>query len=93
MRVYLSHSNRLIAVLAGGVAIIVLLAWHMYCTYALDEPLYIAAFSGDYGAVVDYLDRGADPNWRYDDGSTPLEATERNGYSDIVEVLKRAGAR
>jgi len=40
-----------------------------------------------------FLERGADPNIKARDRETPLIRASRNGNVEIVNLLKRAGAK
>jgi ankyrin repeat protein len=39
------------------------------------------------------LDHGANPNTRKNDGATPLSIAQGKGYKDVIELLKKAGAK
>lgn len=58
----------------------------------LSEDLFSAVREGKVDAVRDLLDRGADPDSREDDGSTPLMQAARENYEKIVDVLIAGGA-
>lgn len=56
-------------------------------------PLLLAAGSGDIGITRALLDSGANPETICRPGRTALVVAKERGYSDIVELIKRAMAR
>jgi len=61
-------------------------------TYFLDEPLAGAAWSGDVAKVRSLLSRGADPEAEFE-GRTALELATESGHTEIVAILRNAGAK
>ena len=53
-------------------------------------PLLLAAGSGDIGITRALLNSGADPETICRPGRTALVVARERGYSDIVELIKRA---
>jgi uncharacterized protein len=82
---------------AGAVAAMIvvlgLFARLVFQVYGLDEPLYIAAEAGDVAEVQALLAKGADPEARWEDGTTALQAAEREGHAEVFRLLRQAGAR
>jgi ankyrin repeat protein len=63
---------------------------HIICRCQFME----ARFGHTYGDVAELLlARGADPNFRLDDGETDLEIAQRKGYTEMVELLLKYGAK
>jgi ankyrin repeat protein len=58
-----------------------------------DSELSRAAQYGDREEIEALLEAGADVNARANDGLTALMTAERNGQSEIAELLKKAGAQ
>ena len=56
-------------------------------------PLLLAAGSGDIGITRALLNSGADPKTICRPGRTALAVARERGYSDIVELIKRALAK
>ena len=56
-------------------------------------PLLLAAGSGDIGITRALLNSGADPETICRPARTALVVASERGYSDIVELIKRAMAR
>ncbi|PRX99028.1 ankyrin repeat domain-containing protein [Allonocardiopsis opalescens] len=56
------------------------------------EPLRVAALTGDLLALGEEVDRGADLDRRSSDGQTPLMDAVREGHTEAVALLLRAGA-
>jgi hypothetical protein len=60
----------------------------------LDELAFFDAISkGNIATLRDLLDRGFDPNTKAKDGKTAIELAMTRKLSDIVKLLKGAGAR
>lgn len=57
-----------------------------------EEALVFAAWSGDAAVVRRELARGTNPE-SFFEGTTALEAAQKGGYEEIVQLLKDAGAR
>jgi hypothetical protein len=75
------------------IAIVGRIAFDVFRALDLDEPLYGAAFSGDAGRVRSLLRAGADPNFKWKDGTTPLDASLEAGNPEVTRLLLAAGAR
>ena len=65
---------------------------------AIDEadrstPLGLAAKNGNLVMVKYFLDKGADPNKAGAAWATPLAWAERRGHDEIVELLRKKGAK
>jgi len=65
----------------------------------INQAMYDAVCDGDHRAVLDALERGADPNWRTVDAEyfqglepTPLFWAVYMGTEDIVDLLVAHGA-
>ena len=56
-------------------------------------PLYQAAAWGRTAVVELLIARGADVNAKNQSGGTPLQAAEKNGFTEIARVLRAHGAR
>jgi ankyrin repeat protein len=56
------------------------------------RPLGTAAFSGDLESARILLDAGADANGEGAGGSTPLQAAEANGFTELANLLRAHGA-
>ncbi len=56
------------------------------------KKLQAAARAGHLRRVINLLAEGADPNWRGNQGNTPLMTAARRGHGSIVETLLEAGA-
>jgi len=56
------------------------------------QPLHAAVAARNTGIVAALIAAGADVNARQQDDYTPLMAAEKNGDSEIVRLLKEAGA-
>ena len=52
-----------------------------------------AAVNGDSEIVQALLAKGAKVNEKNKDGKTALRIAEENGHTEIVELLKKAGAK
>ena len=60
---------------------------------ASSSPL-IQAINGNHKEIVQLLiDKGAKVNFKAYGGNTALKTAEQKGYKEIVEMLKKAGAR
>lgn len=57
-----------------------------------DNALFSAVNHGDRAAAEKALKAGANPDARLMNGDTPLKIAERKGLSEIVQMLKSAGA-
>ena len=55
--------------------------------------LHVAASTGDLDFARMLLERGADPNFRKDDGQTPVFFAATYGHAAMVELLASQGAR
>lgn len=55
-------------------------------------PLYSAAYSGDLESVRLLIQAGADPSFRSNDGYSAAEWADYNGYPEVAEFLRLAGA-
>jgi ankyrin repeat protein len=55
--------------------------------------LIMAASNGHTETVKFLLERGADVNAKDNDGFTALKAARKAGHLDIVQLLKKAGAK
>jgi len=58
----------------------------------LNQELLKAAKEGDLQGVKDALTNGADANFDIAKEWTPLMHAEKRGHTEIVEILKKAGA-
>ena len=56
-------------------------------------PLMWAAHYGEAASVQSLLAGGANVNWRNNRGETALSSASSNRYSEVVRILKRAGAK
>ncbi len=56
------------------------------------QDLVGAAERGDIDAVQALLDAGADVNAKFEEVLTALMMAQRAGKTEVVEILKRAGA-
>src|SRR5437899_3853647 len=56
-------------------------------------PLIEAAAGGRTGVARVLIEAGADPDARHRELGTALDAAQRNGHREIVEMLRRRGAR
>src|SRR6266496_535741 len=56
-------------------------------------PLIVAAAGGRTGVARVLIEAGADPDARHRELGTALEAAQRNGHRENVEMLRRCGAR
>jgi ankyrin repeat protein len=52
-----------------------------------------AASEGRTDAVQALLAKGADENAKRDDGGTALMTAKKKGHKEIVQLLKKAGAK
>jgi hypothetical protein len=59
----------------------------------MNAALYGAAESGNASLVREILRRGADANGTFGNEDTALNAAKRSGHTDVVELLKEAGAK
>ena len=57
------------------------------------SPLMIAAYKGRTEVVKLLLEKGADVNAKEKSGGTALDAAKEGGHTDIVQLLKKAGAK
>ena len=55
--------------------------------------LMFAAMRGDAKSVNNLIAAGVDVNCKTKDGETPKERAEKIGYKNIIEILKKAGAK
>ena len=55
--------------------------------------LFEAASKGDTEKVQALLAKGADVNAKRDDGVTALMEAKKKGHKEIVQLLKKAGAK
>ncbi|MCA0361036.1 MAG: ankyrin repeat domain-containing protein [Armatimonadetes bacterium] len=58
-----------------------------YQVNLLDKALYEAAQRGDSAAVINLLDRGANPQYRSASGETACDAAEKIDRKDIVHMI------
>ena len=58
-----------------------------------DQSLITAAYVGDISEVNELLAKGADVNVKNNNGWTALHEASMKGHGDIVQLLKKAGAR
>ena len=58
-----------------------------------NTALINAAMGGHAESVQVLLDSGTDVNAKNNDGTTALMFAEEEGHTEIVELLKKAGAR
>ncbi len=76
---------------AGGVFMVLglggLLFTQGYQGNFLDKGLYEAAQRGDSAAVLNLLDRGANPQYRSASGETACDAAEKTDRKDIVLMI------
>ena len=56
-------------------------------------PLTEAVWNRNVELTRMLLDHGANPNVRKNDGATPLSIAQGKGYKDVIELLKKAGAK
>jgi len=56
-------------------------------------PLHQAAFRGRYKSVERLITAGADLNAEDNEGRTPSDLAEQRGHTEIVELLKKHGAK
>lgn len=61
--------------------------------FCLNEPLWIAAYTGKVAKVKFLLSIGANPNSLGEDGTTALETAKQHEYAEIVRILQQAGAK
>lgn len=77
--------------IAGGVSMVLglggLLFTQGYQGNFLDKGLYEAAQRGDSAAVLNLLDRGANPQFRTASGETACDAAEKIDRKDIVLMI------
>jgi ankyrin repeat protein len=57
------------------------------------DNLHLAAEMGQKAIVEMLLARGADINAKTDKGNTPLSLAKENKHTEIVELLRRHGAK
>ncbi len=86
------HARIALVVLAGG-GFVTLACWAEYHYLFLDEPLYFAAREGNAGEVKRLLSKGASPEATFKGPETAMQAAQAGGFTDIVEMLKKAGAK
>lgn len=64
---------------------------------AKNEPgmtaLMIAAYNGQTASVKALIDGGADTNAKDKDGHTALKDVAKRGHTDVVDLLKKIGAK
>ena len=65
----------------------------MQATLEQDQDLIDAAENGDVAEVKELIKAGADVNAKTDDGRTALSAAKERGNTNIVKLLKAAGAK
>lgn len=58
----------------------------------IDEKLLLAIARGDIDNIKNLIDQGANVNEKDNHGNSPLDIAKYRGYTEIVEVLKQAGA-
>ncbi len=58
----------------------------------INQDLVVAAARGDTATVQALLDAGADVNAKDNEGWTALHEAEIGGHTEVVEILKNAGA-
>lgn len=56
-------------------------------------PLHMSCRSGHIGVVELLIAKGAEVNVQTNNGKTPLDAAREYGYPEIVELLKKHGAK
>ena len=57
------------------------------------STLIEAAGQGDADTVRRMLRAGADPNSSFGNGDTALTRAQKNGHRDVVETLRKSGAK
>jgi hypothetical protein len=62
-------------------------------TFFGSTPLMFAAGSGSTGVVKVLLEKGADVNAVNNKGYTALDVAEEDPHKDVIEILKKAGAK
>ena len=60
---------------------------------AFADPIHDVAWKGDLAGVQRELNKGADVNAKADDGMTPLHLAANFGYREIVDLLRKHGAK
>ena len=58
-----------------------------------DQELIYSVLIGDLVKVKELIAAGADVNAKDDDGWTALMYAAEKGYTEIIEILKAAGAK
>jgi hypothetical protein len=76
----------------GGLMLLAIFGCHLYQVFWLDEALFLAAARGNAAQVKVLLSAGADPNAKWEDGTSALSAAQTGGHEDIMIMLERAGA-
>jgi ankyrin repeat protein len=75
------------------IAILVILVFITSICFAdLGDELLQAAEDGDLIEVEKLIEAGADVNLQDEWGNTALSEAVKKGYTEIVEILKNAGA-
>ena len=88
-----NRNSRIALLVIGGGGLVALCCWSEWHYLFLDEPLYIAARNGNAREVKELLARGADPEATFKGPQTAMQAAQEGGHADVVEILKKAGAK
>ena len=66
--------------------------WATRMLERVSSPIVLAAWEGGLDDLRLLLEFGADPNFKFSNGVSPLATALRHGNDDRVELLKLCGA-